>query len=116
MIFSAAIPHTLLLYPMIWNDACSDPFFMALEISITWVASLNALEGAAFCGLGYIDYMTKSGNDKALIYAMRKKRLAFAKFAFVMAIVALLLVDKPTPNCVFPLIVSSLWNAMKLGT
>lgn len=47
---------------------------------------------------------------------MRKKRLAFTKFAFVMAVVALILVDKPTSNCVFPLIVSSIWNAMKLGT
>ena len=44
MIFSAAIPHSLLLYPMIWNDACSDAFFKAFEISITWVACLNALE------------------------------------------------------------------------
>jgi hypothetical protein len=44
MIFSAAIPHSMLLYPMIWNDACSDAFFMAFEISITWVACLNALE------------------------------------------------------------------------
>jgi hypothetical protein len=44
MIFSAAIPHSMLLYPMIWNDACSDAFFMAFEVSITWVACLNALE------------------------------------------------------------------------
>jgi hypothetical protein len=47
---------------------------------------------------------------------MRKKRLAFTKFAFIMAVVAIMLLDKPTPNCVFPLIVSSFWNAMKLGT
>lgn len=47
---------------------------------------------------------------------MRKKRLAFTKFAFIMAVIALILVDKPTSNCVFPLIVSSVWNAMKLGT
>jgi hypothetical protein len=44
MIFSAAIPHSMLLYPMIWNDACSDAFFMAFEVSVTWVACLNALE------------------------------------------------------------------------
>ncbi len=44
MIFSAAIPHSALLYPMIWNDACSDAFFMAFEVSLTWVACLNALE------------------------------------------------------------------------
>jgi hypothetical protein len=116
MIFSAAMPHTLLLYPMIWNDACSDAFFMAFEISLSWVACLNALEGAAACGLGYIDYKTKTGNDPTLVYAMRKKRLAFTKFALIMAVIALILVDKPTPNCVFPLIVSSIWNAMKLGT
>lgn len=101
---------------MIWNDACSDAFFMAFEISLTWVACLNALEGAAACGLGYIDYKTKSGNEPELIYAMRKKRLAFTKFAFIMAISALLLVDTPTANCVFPLIISSIWNTMKLGT
>jgi TRAP-type mannitol/chloroaromatic compound transport system permease small subunit len=47
---------------------------------------------------------------------MRKKRLAFTKFALIMAVAALLLVDKPTANCVFPLIVSSVWNTMKLGT
>jgi hypothetical protein len=29
---------------MIWNDACSDAFFMAFEVSVTWVACLNALE------------------------------------------------------------------------
>lgn len=47
---------------------------------------------------------------------MRKKRLAFTKFALFMAVAALLLIDKPTGNCVFPLIVSSVWNTMKLGT
>lgn len=66
--------------------------------------------------MGYIDYKTKTGNDPELIYAMRKKRLAFTKFALIMAVAALLLVDKPTANCVFPLIVSSVWNTMKLGT
>jgi len=38
---------------------------------------------------------------------MRKKRLAFAKGGtFFMAIMALWLIDKPTPNSVFPLIVA----------
>ncbi len=44
MIFSAALPHSLLLYPMIWNDPCSDAFFQAFEISLSWIACLNALE------------------------------------------------------------------------
>ena len=87
---------------MIWNDACSDAFFMAFEISLTWVACLNALEGAAACGLGYIDYKTKTGNEPELIYAMRKKRLAFTKFAFIMAISALLLVDTPQQTVYSP--------------
>lgn len=47
---------------------------------------------------------------------MRKKRLAFAKFPFIMAVLALFLLDKPSPNCVFPLILGSVWNALKLGT
>jgi len=50
------------------------------------------------------------------MHAMRKKRLAFAKFAFVMAVVGLVLVDTPTANCVFPLIIGSIWNAIKMGT
>jgi len=49
MIFSAAIPHSLLLYPMIWNDACSEAFFTAFEISLTWIACLNALEVSTLC-------------------------------------------------------------------
>lgn len=47
---------------------------------------------------------------------MRKKRLAFTKFAFIMAIAGLLLVETPTPNCVVPLIIGSIWNSIKLGT
>jgi hypothetical protein len=73
-------------------------------------------QGAAACGLGYIDYKTKAVNDPKLIYVMRRKRLAFTKFAFVLAVVGLILIDKPTPNCVFPLVVGSIWNALKLGT
>jgi hypothetical protein len=47
---------------------------------------------------------------------MRKKRLAFTKFSFFMAVLSLLLIDTPTGNCVFPLIIGSAWNALKLGT
>ncbi len=47
---------------------------------------------------------------------MRKKRLAFAKFGFMMAVAGLILIDTPTANCVLPLIMGSVWNAMKLGT
>jgi len=47
---------------------------------------------------------------------MRKKRLAFAKFAFMMAIGCLFMIDKPSPNCVVPLIIGSIYNAMKIGT
>lgn len=81
-----------------------------------WIAALSALEGAAGCALGYIDYKVKVGNPQDLILAMRKKRLAFAKFSFVMAVGALLLIDKPSPNAVFPLIVGQTYSAMKLGT
>lgn len=127
MIFSASIPQSVMLYRMIWCDPCSDIFFHAFELSFTWIACLNALEviplflrisyqGAAACGLGYIDYKTIVPNDPRLQYDMRKKRLAFAKFAFMMAIVGLLLVETPTPNCVLPLIIGSIWNSIKLGT
>jgi len=47
---------------------------------------------------------------------MRKKRLAFTKFAFLLSVIGLILVDTPTPNCVFPLIIGSIYNAFKLGT
>eukprot|EP00347_Sterkiella_histriomuscorum_P000443 403375849 len=116
MIFSAAIPQSVMLYRMIWSDPCSDIFFHAFEQSFMWIACLNALEGAAACGLGYIDYRTIVAKDPKLQYDMRKKRLAFAKFAFIMAIAGLILVETPTPNCVFPLIVGSVWNSIKLGT
>ena len=66
--------------------------------------------------MGLIDYKTKAGNDSELTYAMRKKRLAFAKFAFLMSIVGIILVDTPTPNCIFPLLLGSFWNTLKLGT
>ena len=115
-IFSCAFPHSVLMYPMIWADPCSDAFFQAFEISMSWIAGLNALEGAAGVGLGYIDYKVKTGNADGLILAMRKKRLAFAKFSFIMAIGGLLLLDVPSPNCVLPLIIGSAWTTLKMGT
>ena len=83
---------------------------------MTWIASLSALEGAAGIALGYLDYKVVTGNSQDLIIAMRKKRLAFAKFSFMMAIGALLLIDKPSPNCVVPLIIGQGYTAMKMGT
>jgi hypothetical protein len=83
---------------------------------MNWMATVAALEGAAACGLGYIDYGTVHGNSQELILAMRKKRLAFAKLSFIMAIVALCMIDKPSPNSVAPLIVGQIYTSMKLGT
>jgi hypothetical protein len=83
---------------------------------MSWIAALSALEGAAGCALGYIDFKVKHGNPPDLILAMRKKRLAFAKFSFVMAIGSLLLIDKPSPNAVVPLIIGQGYMAMKIGT
>lgn len=81
-----------------------------------WIAALSALEGAAFVALGYIDYKVVHNNPKDIIVAMRKKRLAFAKFSFIMAIGSLFLMDKPSPNAVVPLIIGSGYSAMKMGT
>jgi hypothetical protein len=116
LLFAAALPHSYFLYPIIWADPCSDVFFRAFEMSVTWIASLNALEGAAGIALGYIDYKTITGNTKDLIDGMRKKRLAFAKFAFIMAILTLFLIDTPSPNAVLPLIIGSAWTTLKIGT
>lgn len=58
----------------------------------------------------------KTGNEQSLIYAMRKKRLAFAKFPFIMATLALFLLDKPSGACVLPLIAGSIYNSIKIGT
>jgi len=116
LLFACAIPHTYLLYPIIWSDPCSDTFFWAFEASMTWIAGLNAMEGAAGVSLGYIDYRSKHGNTEELNLAMRKKRMAFAKFAFIMAVVAMFMLDQPTPNCVFPLIMASGWTTLKMGT
>jgi hypothetical protein len=83
---------------------------------MNWMATTAALEGAAACGLGYIDYKLVYGNSDEMILAMRKKRLAFAKLSFIMAIVALCLIDKPSPNSVAPLIVGQIYTSLKMGT
>ena len=85
-------------------------------MAITWIASVHALDGAAAVGLGYIDYNLVYQNPKDLIEDMRKKRLAFAKFSFIMAVICLLMIDKPTKHSVFPLIVGQLYSTMKIGT
>ena len=115
-IFGCAVPHSVLLYGMIWADPCSDIFFSNFELAMTWIASLNALEGSAGVALGYLDYKVKTGNSKDLIIAMRKKRLAFAKFSFFMAISGLFLLDTPSANAVVPFIIGAGWNTMKMGT
>jgi len=84
-------------------------------MAIGWIACLNALEGGAGVGLGYLDYKLK-GNASDLLIPMRKKRLAFAKFSFMMAIWTLFLLDGPTANCMLPLIIGCIWNAGKMGT
>ena len=47
---------------------------------------------------------------------MRKKRLAFAKFSFMMAVWALLLIDKPSANSVFPMLIGQAYGSGKLAT
>lgn len=47
---------------------------------------------------------------------MRKKRLAFAKFPFIMAVLALTMVDQPSPWSVLPLLVGQVYSGIKLGT
>ena len=110
------MPPSYLLYKMIWADPCSDAFFQAYELCMSWIATSSALEGAAGVGLGYIDYKLVTGNSEEMILAMRKKRLAFAKFSFIMAIVALCLIDKPSKNSVFPLIVGQIYVTSKIST
>jgi len=95
MILGCALPQTFLFYKMIWADPCSDAFFMAFDLSMCWVAACAAMEGAAGVSLGYIDYKIKHNNTAALILVLRKKRLAFAKFSFIMAICALMMCDTP---------------------
>ena len=89
---------------MIWADPCSTAFFASYEMAMTWIALNSALEGSAAVGLGYIDYKMVTGNSQELIMVMRKKRLAFAKFSFMMAVVALLMIDKPSPMSVLPML------------
>lgn len=81
-----------------------------------WIAACAALEGSAAVALGYIDYNVKTNNPPDLILAMRKKRLAFGKFAFIMSSGALLLIDKPSPNAVAPMIIGQAFTTLKLGT
>jgi hypothetical protein len=57
-----SLPQSFALYRLIWADPCSDAFFFTYEWVLTWIATVNALDGAAACGLGYIDYRTKFGN------------------------------------------------------
>jgi len=104
MLFGCCVPQSFLMFKMIWADPCSDEFFQAFDMSMCWIAMCAALEGSAGVALGYIDYNIKE-NSKAMIYTMRKKRLAFAKFSFVMAILALTLVDQPSPHAVVPLFI-----------
>ena len=75
----------------------------------------NALDGAAASGLGYIDYKVVHKNSPELIYAMRKKRLAFAKFSFVMAILTLMLIDKPDKGSIIPLFIGQAYSTLKIG-
>ena len=116
MIFGLAIPQTKALYQMIWADPCSDLFFDAYTAGMTWIAMTNALDGAAACGLGFIDYKLVHKNNENLIYAMRKKRLAFAKFSFFMAILTLMLIDKPDKSSLYPLFIGQAYTTMKIGT
>ena len=116
MIFGVSVPPSLMAYAMVWSDPCSDLFIQSAEAAVNYIAMVNALEGAAGVGLGYIDYKIKGNNDDDLLVAMRKKRLAFAKFSFIMAIWTLFLLDGPTANCVLPLIIGCGWNTLKMGT
>lgn len=116
LLFASALPQSALLYPIIWADPCSDLFFKSLDMIVYWIAAQNATEAAAGVSLGYIDYKILYGNPKDMVEAMRKKRLAFAKFAYFTAISGLFLLDTPTGNCVLPLIIGSGYTAMKLGT
>ena len=83
---------------------------------MTWIASVNALEGAVGVGLGYIDYKTKHNNLESDMLAMRKKRMAFAKTSFFMASVSMFLIDGPSTMCILPLLLGSGWTALKMGT
>ena len=116
LIFGAAVPQSLMAYSLVWADPCSDAFIQCAEMAIGWIATVNILEGAASVGLGYIDYKIKSlyASDEKKLYRWRKKKLAFAKTSFMMATVALILLDGPTANCILPLIISCGWTTLKM--
>lgn len=116
MLFGLSLPQSYLLYKIIWADPCSDALFMSYELLMNWIATLSALEGSAAVALGYIDYRLVYNNKPDLILAMRKKRLAFGKFSFIMAIAALCLVDKPFPNSVIPMLIGQVYSSIKMGT
>jgi hypothetical protein len=116
MLFGCCVPQSFLLYKMIWADACSDTFFQAFDLSMMWIAACSALEGAAGVALGYIDYKIKHGNSQPMIYTLRKKRLAFSKFSFMMAVLAMTMVDQPSGNTVLPLLIGQVFSATKMAT
>ena len=100
---------------MIWNENLSDNFFTMFDLTCGWITLLYIMEGAAGCGLGYCDYLMKNSTEDEKVW-MRKKRLAFMKFSFVMAWYSMYYISTPTPNWVFPLIIAGLWNLFKFGT
>ena len=106
----------MMLYPMIWSDPCSDVFFACFELSVGWIAVQQALESASYVALGYLDFQVKHHKDESLQYVMRRKRLAFAKFSFMASISTLMMLDPVSKNCILPLLVGSMWTAMKMGT
>ena len=109
------LPQTFALYSMIWNDTLSDNFFLMFDVTYGWLALLATFEGAAGCGLGYWDYLSKQSDETEKLW-IRKKRLAFMKFSFIMSSVGLFYLNTPTPHWVLPLMVATLWNTFKSGT
>ena len=61
--FGMAVPHSYLVYKLIWADPCSAAFFTSYEIAMSWIATTSAFEGSAAVGLGYIDYKLVTGNS-----------------------------------------------------
>jgi hypothetical protein len=55
-------------------------------------------------------------DDSKLTYDMRKKRLAFGKAAFFASILTLWMLDQPTPLCILPILIGTIYNSLKLGT
>jgi hypothetical protein len=110
-----AAPQSYWLYKLIWADPCSDAFFSLFEMTFTWIALNNALDASAACALGFIDYRTRHERVEDIRYDMRKKRLAFAKFCFIMTVVALCMIDKPSKNAVLPMLIGQGYVLMKYG-